>query len=208
MATASKSAFDVNIQRARYFLQIHEDAQQGAGAPLRRHRELPRAAIVFAVGALDAYLSELSAEVLVSQLGRATPKNVARQNARDVLLRVQKEVPTLAVEVALVGKQTERLGYIQRAVADYFHNTVSNHGSTAVSATLLRIGGNPSDLWSALTEAGGPDPRLQLDTWTEKRHQIVHQGQKPTVHRPQAQSFIDFAVSLVRRLDEIADPLK
>lgn len=54
--TDSLPALERNIQRARYFLLSHEDAttEAGRGSPPARFRELPRAAVVFAVGALDA----------------------------------------------------------------------------------------------------------------------------------------------------------
>jgi len=109
MATQSKPAFDRNIERARYFLQIHAQAQVGAGAPPLPYRELPRAAIVFSVGAIDAYLSEVSAEVIVRQL----QTGVANNTARDVLKRVQQDIPTLALEVAVLATAPERLQRIR-----------------------------------------------------------------------------------------------
>ncbi len=208
MATESKAAFDVNIERASYFLQIHEDAQKGAGAPPLPYRELPRAAVVFAVGAADAYLSELSGEVLVSQLTKAVTEGLSTQRTRDVLQKVQKELPTLAIEVGLAGTQAQRMDYVRRAIADYFHNSVSNHGSKAVSATVQRLGGNVADVWSAVPQPGNTTPVSRLDTWTERRHHIVHQGKKTRVRRPDAEGFIEFAKALVARIDQIVEPLK
>ena len=69
MPTESKRTFDVNMRRASYFLDLHESIHGGVqGAPQNPVRELPRASVVFAVGALDAYLSDVSAEVLVHLL--------------------------------------------------------------------------------------------------------------------------------------------
>ena len=56
MASEAKKAFNVNIQRSGYFLDIHQQETLSAGAPTLPYRELPRAAVVFAIGALDAYL--------------------------------------------------------------------------------------------------------------------------------------------------------
>ncbi|HEV7888195.1 MAG TPA: hypothetical protein VGO92_11605 [Acidimicrobiales bacterium] len=63
-----------NLERATYFLDIHEGTQEGPGTPNIKRRELPRGAVVFAIGALDAYLSEVAAEVMVAQVehGHAT----------------------------------------------------------------------------------------------------------------------------------------
>lgn len=48
------------------------------------------------VGALDAYLSDVAAEVLVAQLSDG---NASADQARKTLARVDKEIPTLALEL-------------------------------------------------------------------------------------------------------------
>jgi len=68
VATVAKSSFDIDIRRASHFLDIHQQVHAGThGAPVLALRELPRGALVFAVGALDAYLSDVSAEVMIHQ---------------------------------------------------------------------------------------------------------------------------------------------
>lgn len=201
VATGSKAAYDRNSHRARYFLKIHEDVQAGQGAPLLRYRELPRAALVFSVGALDAYLSELSAEVMVRQF----QAELANKDARGALERIQKEVPTLALEVAVLPTQEARIQRIKDAIGDYFNNSVSNHGQKAVSATLARIGCQQNQLWDHLLGLGYADPREYLDRWTDARHQIVHQGLRPRVRRTQAYYFIGFADALVARIDNLSE---
>jgi hypothetical protein len=201
MPTKSKQVVTLNLQRAGYFLDIHENTQDGAGAPNLARRELPRASIVYAVGALDAYLSELSAEVIVHQLLAA----LATDQIREVLRRVQQELPTLSLEVALLASQADRVARIHQSISDYFQNSVSNHGSKAVSATLQRIGQKPADLWSSLGSLGYPNSMENLDNWTKIRHQIVHQGQRPTVRRPDARTFLEFISKLVDRIDQMAE---
>lgn len=204
MATDAKQVFDANIERAGYFLKIHEDAQAGAGAPPLRFRELPRASIVFTVGAIDAYLSDMSAEVLIAQLQSAPPS----QQMREILKRIQSELPTLAIELSVLATNPERIQRLQESVADHFHNRVSQHGSKAVAASLMRIGGEVSSVWSYLEQTGHTRPAKYLDEWTDKRHRIVHQGKKLTVHRPTANAFKEFSVALVERVDLIAENLK
>lgn len=182
MPTNAKQAFDVNIQRASYFLDIHEGYQSGVGAPTRPRRELPRGAIVFAVGAIDVYLCEVSAEILIAQVQRA-PATIAH---RDTLTRVQKEVPALALEVALLATQASRLARIHEAIAEYFENQTSQFGAKGVSSTITRLGGNPADVWSALIQQGHQNPQQYLEHWTTVRHQVVHQGKKPRVRRDNA----------------------
>ena len=134
--TEARGAFDVNIQRASYFLDIHEEAQSGAGAPSLPYRELPRGAVVFAVGALDAYLSELSAEVMV----REFQSTIASSDARETLKRIQSDLPTLALEISVIDNHNARLQRIRDVIVDHFQNRVSMHGAKGVSATAGRIG--------------------------------------------------------------------
>ena len=204
MPTEAKEVFDTNIERSGYFLKIHYDAQQGAGAPHLRFRELPKASIVFTVGAIDAYLSDMTAEVLIAQLQSAPPS----EQMREILKRIQGELPTLAIELSVLATNPERIRRLQESVADHFHNRVSQHGSKAVAASLARIGGDVTSVWSHLENKGKNKPAKYLDDWTDKRHQIVHQGKKLTVHRTTADKFKDFAIALIQRVDSLAEDLK
>lgn len=200
MAAPAKTAFDRNIQRAGYFLDIHEAMQVGAGAPDLPRRELPRGAVVFAVGAIDCYLAELSAEVLLRQLAAAPPTSAIR----GVLERVGKEIPTLALEVALLPTQKDRLDRLRESIVSYFTNQTSNHGAKAVTETINRIGAKAADFWSALGSRGFKDVPNELDRWTNIRHQIVHQGARPKVRRPEARDFLVLAAAVVEEVDRIA----
>lgn len=196
MSTRAKATFDINIQRASYFLDIHDDAHKRAGAPTLPYRELPRGTVVFAVGAIDAYLSEASAEYLVARLQLSAPVH----DLRETLKRVCAEVPTLALEVALLPGPQDRLQRIRDSIVDHFHNSVSNQAK-GVAATLQRIGSRPGDFWTSLVAEGYKDPASELDRWTEVRHQIVHRGQRPPIQKPSARSFLSLAKALVDRLD-------
>lgn len=201
MPTAAKTTFDVNIRRAGYFLDIHQTAHGRVGAPLLQIRELPRGAVVFAVGALDAYLSEVSGEVIVAQVQR----RVATADEKETLKRVQTEVPTIALEIAILGTQTERLQRLQASITEHFMNHVSNHGAKAVASTFARVGGRAQDLWTTLTGDGFPNAADTIDSWTDIRHRIVHQGQSPRVLLNGARDFIDLLVRLVGRVDARAE---
>lgn len=200
VSTKAKKAFDLNVQRAGYFLDIHEKVQPGAGAPTLPLRELPRGSIVFAVGALDAYLSEVSAEVIVGQLANLPVPS----QGRELLRRILKDMPTLPLEVALLPDRSARAAQVQQAIVEYFQNHVSQHGAKAVAATIQRIGGNPDDVWSALVNRSHSQPQQELNKWTEIRHEIVHQGKKPRVWRPHARAFIAFAQDVVSEVDKVA----
>jgi hypothetical protein len=198
--TEARRAFDVNIQRASYFLDIHEEAQQGAGAPPLPYRELPRGAVVFAVGALDAYLSEVSAEVMV----RDFQSTVASNDARETLKRIQSDLPTLALEISVLENHNARLQRIRDVIVDHFQNRVSMHGVKAVSATAGRIGAKALGVWSALDSRSFAGAQASLDKWTDIRHQVVHQGKKPTVRRPDARKCLSLITEIVDVLDGLA----
>jgi hypothetical protein len=200
-STAAKKAFDLNIERAGYFLELHEDLQDGKrGAPVTPVRELPRASVVFAVGALDAYLSDVSAEVLLTLLSRT----VATTEVRDLLAKIQKEVPTLALEVLLLADAVARRKRVQEALSDHLYNKVSHHGPTGVATAVVRIGGKPADVWSGLVSQGFANPEKELDGWTTCRHEIVHQGKKPAVGRPKAKECLELVAAVAAQVDAIA----
>lgn len=195
--TVARAAFDKNANRASSFLAIHEaETKNKQGAPTGPFRELPRGAVVFAVGALDAYLSEVSAEVMVRQL-QAAPGD---STARGVLKKVQSQLPGLALEASLLGTQKERAERIQQGVTEFFHEQVSQHGPKAVTATVMRIGGDKDRAWAAV-EAKHTKAQATLDSWTKKRHHIVHQGKSEQITRPQAEDCIALIQAIARAVD-------
>ena len=101
MVTNAKTLFDVNIQRAGYFLETHEDACDKPGRPVRRLDELPRAAVVFAIGSLDAYLCDVTAEALLTQLqaapATATMTPTTAIDATKSICPIVNSAPTLPV---------------------------------------------------------------------------------------------------------------
>ncbi|WP_163560432.1 hypothetical protein [Halomonas sp. NO4] len=201
MPTETKATLDLNLTRAGYFLDLHESVHGGGqGAPRNPVRELPRAAVVFAIGGFDSYLSDVSAEVIVKLLQRDLPE----AQIRDILKRVQNEIPTLPLELALVPNHEDRVHRIQEAVADHFHNRVSNHGKKAASRTIELLGGKAQNLWSALNGCGFANAAEELEEWTTKRHEIVHQGKTVRVHRTQARNCIELIGGIADRIDNQA----
>jgi hypothetical protein len=195
--TTAHLALTKNLRRATYFLDLHEGTQEGPGTPDSKRRELPRGAVVFAVGALDAYLSEVSAEVMLAQFEKASLPGAAKDVLRDVL----RQSPTLALEAALAGVGVDRKKIVSDAITDHFYNQVSNHGSKAVGAAIQRMGGSTQALWDHVVRLGEESPASNLDDWTNKRHQIVHQGQAPRINRDPARQ----CVQLIRRIGAAID---
>jgi HEPN superfamily RiboL-PSP-like protein len=197
MTSTSYKAFKRNISRSGHFISIHKETMEKPGRPPAKMNELSRAAVVFAVGALDAYISEASAEYLV----RIMEESGAPKELRDILVRLNKELPALALEVVLMTTAGERKTRVYESVVDHFHNNVSNHGAKAVSRFVERIGRKPTEFWAEMDQYW-EEPAGVLDFYTMVRHEIVHQGQSPQVNRAEAEVFIEMVADLVLTLDD------
>ena len=73
-STVRITSFRKNLDRARAFIRLH--AAREMGAPSADERELPRGAVVLAIGALDAFLHDLTLEI-VPRFGVASPELAA-----------------------------------------------------------------------------------------------------------------------------------
>lgn len=133
------ATFKTNVKRASYFLDIHEKIQKGPGSPPKANRELPREALVFVVGALDTFLGDWSASVIIEGMRKGS----SHGNAKTVLEQVQKRIPTLSLEVALISDEESRITYIDEAITKYFYSQTSQHGAKAVSAAVDLSGNAP-----------------------------------------------------------------
>jgi hypothetical protein len=119
---------------------------------------------------------------------------------------------TLALELALVTKQSTRKQVAIAKINHFFDTQVSNHGSKGVAAAVARMGGAMD--WIALDskipkrahrshgKSGGS--ASVLDEWTKIRHQLVHQGQAPKIKGAEARAATDFVESVVAHIDTIA----
>ena len=204
MATTAFTAAKRNLERAAFFLDIHQGTQQGPGTPDNKRRELPRGAVVFAIGALDAYLSEVAAEVMVAQFERGQEAG----GSRKVLEAIQRATPTLAIQLAVANPEVDRAAVLRRAIVEHFYDQVSNHGAKAVSATVQRMGKSSNAVWDAVEAAGEAHAQQRLDEWTDKRHAIVHRGQRPTINRNPARTCVTLVETICLEIDKVASEAK
>lgn len=189
-------------------LKPKKDDKRSAGKPSWQENELLRASVITAIGALDAYLSDVAAEVLVAQLENAgTPGS----DARNVLKQVMDEIKTLPLELALVTDASKRRAVAQAAIQEHLANRVSNHGAKGVAATLARMG--EAIDWAQLGSSVTPNlklanvsdnPAALLDAWTLRRHQLVHQGKALKITSPAAHALVDFVGAIASVVDGIA----
>jgi hypothetical protein len=182
--------------------------RRGTGKPTTQENELLRASVIVTIGALDAYLSDVAAEVLVAQLRNSQPRS---DDTRALLRRVLKEVDTLPLELALLSDQDDREIVVADALRDHLSNKVSNHGAKGVAATVERMGTRFD--WSRLEKKipaslafskDSTNPAGLLDAWTERRHTLVHRGRALLITNPRARALVKFVESIGEEVDRVA----
>jgi hypothetical protein len=213
--TQARFALTQNTRRARALIRIfnsgkvkpEEGDRRGSGRPTGDEVPLLHAVVIFSIGALDAYLSDVAAEVLVAQLERARPPD---SSSRKVLQAVQREIPTLPFELALTSDEGERREIAQQAITQHLTNVVSNHGAKGVASTLERLGAKVD--WDAISlsptsqlrESSTESCASVLDRWTTVRHKLVHQGGEVVVWAEQAREIIGFVNRIAEHVDQRA----
>jgi hypothetical protein len=214
--TDAYEAFRKNIARPKALqamfdggsLKPKKSDRRGTGKPTTQENELLRASVIVTISALDAYLSDVAAEVLVAQLRSSQPRS---DDVRALLRRVLKEVDTLPLELALLSDQDDREAVVADALREHLLNKVSNHGAKGVAATVERMGARFD--WASLEKkipASLPlskdptSPAGVLDAWTERRHALVHRGRALLITSPRARALVKFVESIAVEVDRIA----
>ena len=200
-----------NLNRAQLLYDVFatgslklSEERRGRGKPASQENELLRAVVIFAIAALDAYLSDVAAEVLVTQLEKArTPT----PEGRALLKRILAEIDTLPFELALTNDAAERRTLAEQAITDHLANRTSTLGAKGVANTLTRIGATVD--WdkvklspkSKLRSSPSQTVAAVLERWTTARHQLVHQGKAIKVSADQARELIEFVWAIVNYVD-------
>lgn len=175
----SYKAFLVNIDRSRAFLRMFDEPggqPRGVGQPSSDEKELLRGAVVFSVGALDAFLHELILEIV--------PRFGGVQDALNEALRhITRDDPGLALRMNLMSEQADkRVAF--RSALDGWLSQKSFQGPEAVIRAISYVGCGLA--WTDFDVATGENTPERLQHFTEMRHNIVHRGFKPNIGRPSA----------------------
>jgi hypothetical protein len=182
--------FETNLDRSRAFLRIFEKDRK-VDQPSNDEKELLRGSLVFAVGALDAYLSDLILEVVPEHGPRSA-------HLSDALKAIARADPGLSLRVALATSPSESRDEFRTALADRLASK-SFHGPEKVIQALGYL--NCQVAWSDLDRATGRDAAKELTKITDDRHAIVHEGKKPYVKRDLAEQSNVLVASLARHID-------
>jgi hypothetical protein len=173
---ASGRAFKQNLDRANRLLYIFDHVAESGNFRSKHTVTLLESAIIFAVGALDAYLHDIILEIVPAY---------ALPSARNSYMRgVLNRDPALLGRLVTVREEVERRAELGRALADSIAKTAF-HGPEAVEETLkfldCEIG------WQSFNAATGVrNTRSELDRITKLRHGLVHRFEGPRITRDEA----------------------
>lgn len=188
--TDSLVVFEANLERSRAFLRIF-DKDRKVGQPSNDEKELLRGSLVFAVGALDAYLSDLILEIV--------PQHApASSDLTEALKAIAKSDPGLSLRVALASSAADRRAEFRAALGDWL-STKSFHGPEKVVQALSYVGCSVD--WVDLDKATGKATAKELSKITNDRHAIVHEGKKPYIRRDLAEAANNLVAAVARRID-------
>lgn len=188
--TDAFKVFEANLDRSRAFLRIF-DKDRSAGQPTNDEKELLRGSLVFAVGALDAYLSDLIMEIV--------PKYAPRSSQlTDALKAIAKSDPGLSLRVALAQSDADRRDEFGAALEDWLA-AKSFHGPAKVATALEYVACPVTwDDFDAVTEVATAQ---ELTRVTDERHEIVHRGRKPYIRRQLAEEANNLIAAIAGHID-------
>jgi hypothetical protein len=192
--TKAYKVFRANLERSRAFLRIFDKVPDGGrkqGQPSKDERELLRGSLVFAVGALDAYLSDLILEIVPAY----APKSPSLTAA---LRGIAKSDPGLALRMAITPDGRDREEEFRTALDEWLADK-SFQGPAKVANAIDYLG---CDLtWPDFDTATRTSAAKELQRVTDERHAIVHSGQKPYVRRQLAEETLTLISDMAETID-------
>jgi len=192
--TVAYKTFHTNIERSRAFLRIFDKEPDGGrkqGQPTRDEKELLRGSLVFAVGALDAYLHDLILEIVPTYAPRSEKLTTA-------LRGIAKSDPSLSLRLALAPSDRDRQQQFRDALSEWLEDK-SFQGPEKVSNALSYVGCTLT--WPDFDKKTMKSTASELDRITTERHAIVHRGELPYVRRPSAGETINLVDEIAKLID-------
>ncbi|MBM3880404.1 MAG: hypothetical protein FJ280_01045 [Planctomycetes bacterium] len=204
----AKEAFGATINRARGLIALHQELCP-IGAPRQEYADILRAAVVFAVSAMDAYFHDKIGEKVVPlvrmKAGRNLPgklvETIRAGTTHDRLIEIMLEERPLA-HVATI---------VRRSLADA---TIQNVGKIDNALKVLGC----EDAWfHAAKTLGTSRKKIKkiVQPYVDRRHDIVHEGDlgkgKKNKHslkritRPYTATAVDRIENFVQAVDGFID---
>lgn len=191
MPTPDYPAFEVNINRAEALIRVFERGRR-RGRPLREDTELNRSALVFAIGALDAYLHDLVLRVVADFV----PNN-------DAVLRTLKDMQPheMVASMARAASLDDARSHL-RAKLDKHFDDKSFMDVAGLQRALKLIGCANLDADELARRTQRADIAEALGRYTDMRHRIVHRGEIVRVLKANATDCASVVTLVARAVDD------
>ena len=173
------------------FLRLF-DLNRTQGRPSADDTELLRAAVVFAVGALDSMLHDLILEVI--------PRFGGDSDAlRGALASLNKDDPGLALRLHLPS-ETENREEAFRSALDSWLGRQSFQGAHRLTVALTYVGSTLTlDGLDVVTRS---KTGARLQHFTDQRHSMAHRGASPKVARDAAGECVDLVSAIAEAVNK------
>jgi HEPN superfamily RiboL-PSP-like protein len=184
------AVFEKNIHRSEAFLRIFGE-ERARGQPTNDEKELLRGAVVFSIGALDAFLHDLVLEIVPTFGGNRT-------SLKPALQEIAKGDPSLALRVALAPNGVSKTDEFREAL-DSWLSLKSFHGPEAVIRATGYVGSDFS--WTEIDKVTASKAAERLEHFTDMRHGIVHRGKSPYIRRDQAKEVVTLTKAIAKLIN-------
>jgi hypothetical protein len=188
--TKAFGVFKNNVERSRAFLRIFAK-DRGRGGPNSDDRELLRGCLVFAVGALDAYLSDVILEI-VPVFGSTS------EHMKKALKEIGRDDPGLALRVSISKTAAEGREQFRAALSEWLDGK-SFQGVEKVSNAINYLGCTMK--LDDIQALHGKKTTTELTRITKDRHRIVHSGTKIQVTQPKTEEAITLVLEIAKAID-------
>lgn len=189
--TEAYKVFEKNLERSNAFLRLF-DVDRTVGQPTNDEKELLRGAVVFAIGALDAFLHELVLEIV--------PKFGGNRSALAEALRsIARDDPGLSLRIVLAAQGGGPIDEEFREALDSWLEKKSFQGVTRVASALSYVGVKLSI--KDFDQVTGLNTGERLEYYTDMRHSIVHRGLRPNAVRSSAAECVAMIAAMAKAIN-------
>lgn len=160
-------------------------------------------AVVFSVGALDAFLNDLILEVVPAYRPRSA-------EFADAMKTIARDDPSLALRVALAPTQHEAHAEFRQALESWL-NSKSFQGTKKIAAALAFLAcpipwRDFSDHLPEPLRPANKNLAERLDFWAQQRHNLVHRGARPSFEPAEVEDAVSLTYHVGRLIDRrVAD---
>lgn len=197
-ATQAFLFFRKNISRANNLCYAFSELTELRGPELT-DTDLLSSAVVFSVGALDAFLNDLILEVVPTYRPRSS-------EFADAMKSIARDDPSLALRVAMSPTREEAHSELRQALDSWlsnksFQGTKKIAGALAFLACPIKWKDFSDHLPEPLRSKYKNVPDF-LDFWAQQRHSLVHKGTRPRFDTAEVEDSVSVTYHVGKLIDQ------